>query len=135
MYLRLYHIFHPTYPQSGPLAEEQMYGVAFAVEEVALLLKREEFCARGGEEVGEEQEQKGEQKQDGQEQEGQKREQRQDQGGKVAIPLLTCEDLDIWLSVRLGSITGQVMSSCKVSRWFRMQFSLQMHSASFFFAK
>ena len=63
-----------------------MYGVAFAVEEVALLLKHREFCA-GGEEEEE---------------------------GKVDIPPLTREDLDVWLTARLGSITGQVMSSCKV---------------------
>jgi len=70
------------------LAEEQMYGVAFAVEEVALLLKRREFCAGGEEE--------------------------EEVEGKVAIPPLTREDLDVWLTARLGSITGQVMSSCKV---------------------
>ena len=83
----LYPPLHPTSPQSGPLAEEQMYGVAFAVEEVALLLKRREFCAEGEEEEEE---------------------------GKGAIPPLTRKDLDVWLTARLGSITGQVMSSCKV---------------------
>lgn len=100
-----------------------MYGVAFVVEEVALLLKREDFCA--AEEVGKDKAPKGERKQEGQE-----REQGQDQGGKFAIPPLTCEDLNIWLTARLGSITGQVMSSCKVSGLVRMQYSLQMHSSS-----
>jgi hypothetical protein len=84
----LYSTLHLTLlPLSGPLAEEQLYGVAFAVEEVALLLKRREFGAGELEE---------------------------EEVGIGAVPPLTREDLDVWLTARLGSITGQVMSSCKV---------------------
>lgn len=65
-----------------------MYGVGFAVEEVALLLKAREFGAEGSGSASD--------------------------GGPPAAPL-SIEDLDTWLTARLGSVTGQVMSSSKVS--------------------
>lgn len=72
----------------GPVAEEQMYGVGFVVEEVALLLHPRDF---GG------------------------------LSGAPATPLST-EDLDTWLTVRLGSVTGQVMSLSKVrGGWTRKE--------------
>jgi hypothetical protein len=63
-----------------------MYGVGFLVEEVALLLKPREFVA----EVS---------------------------GGGAGAPpstRLSGEELDAWLTARLGSLTGQIMSSSKV---------------------
>lgn len=75
---------HPT--TQGPLAEEQMYGVGFEVQEVALLLKGRELGTGGGD------------------------------GGAPPVPLCV-DDLKTWLTARLGSLTGQVMSSSKVDRW------------------
>jgi len=72
---------------TGPIAEEQMYGVGFVVEEVALLLKPRELGAE-----------------------------RVEEGGALTTSLST-EDLDAWLTARLGSVTGQVMSSSKVGKW------------------
>lgn len=78
------HTYH-----TGPLAEEQMYGVAFVVEEVDLLLKPREFLRGAGADVHEE-------------------------GREALPPPLSRDDLEAWFTARLGSITGQVMSSCKV---------------------
>ena len=67
-----------------------MYGVAFVVEKVELLLKPREFIRGGGADAEE----------DGKE--------------PLPPPPLSRDELDTWLNARLGSITGQVMSSCKV---------------------
>ncbi len=64
-----------------------MYGVGFVVEEVALLLKPRELGAE-----------------------------REEEGGALTTSL-SAEDLDAWLTARLGSVTGQVMSSSKVGKW------------------
>lgn len=68
-----------------------MYGVGFVVEEVALLLDHREFGGAGGDGG------------DG------------GVGGAPSVPLCI-DDLDTWLTARLGSLTGQVMSSSKVGR-------------------
>ncbi len=66
-----------------------MYGVAFVVEEVDLLLKPREFLRRAGADGAEE-------------------------GRESLPPPLSRDDLEVWFTARQGSIMGQVMSSCKV---------------------
>jgi hypothetical protein len=74
-------------PPSGPLAEEQLYGVCFVLDSVSLLLREGqrpvEFNApaEGTQPPSEEEKEKA---------------------------------LGDWLMSRLGFLTGQVMSTCKV---------------------
>jgi len=64
-----------------------MYGVGFAIEKLEFLLSPSDFK---------------ETLRDGNEE-------------RSCLPRLSREDLEAWLSSRLGSLTGQVMTLCKVS--------------------